>query len=102
LTDSAARGQITLVRPTPAHSCRIVLPVCYQQIVQHGDTASNYQLAPGDRIYVPASCGWFEFLGLKRKNGCGKPTQPCPLDAPGCATCGRDCAEPNHSPANRE
>jgi polysaccharide export outer membrane protein len=32
----------------------VVLPVCYRQIVQLGDTSTNYQVLPGDRIYVPS------------------------------------------------
>jgi protein involved in polysaccharide export with SLBB domain len=53
LNDRASRRNIILARPTPADSCRVVLPVCYYEIVQLGDTSTNYQLAPGDRIYVP-------------------------------------------------
>lgn len=50
--------QIVLVRPQTDGQPRIVLPVCYQQIVQLGDVSSNYQLLPGDRIYVPAISLW--------------------------------------------
>jgi protein involved in polysaccharide export with SLBB domain len=53
LTDQASRDQIILSRPTKPNCPRIVLPVCWKQIVQLGDTATNYQIAPGDRIYVP-------------------------------------------------
>src|SRR5262249_1097571 len=53
LNDKASRKFITLSRPTPVDSCRIVLPVCYNEIVQLGDTATNYQIAAGDRIFVP-------------------------------------------------
>jgi polysaccharide export outer membrane protein len=28
--------------------------VCYREIVQIGDTSTNYQLAPGDRVFVPS------------------------------------------------
>lgn len=55
LTRQANERQIIVSRPTHPDGCRIVLPVCYNQIVQLGDTASNYQLQPGDRIYVPSS-----------------------------------------------
>lgn len=54
LTDRASRQCIILSRPTPPDGCRVILPVCYRAIVQVGDTTTNYQLAPGDRIYVPA------------------------------------------------
>ena len=40
-------------RPTPPRSCRVVLPICYRQITQLGDTSTNYQIKPGDRIYFP-------------------------------------------------
>jgi protein involved in polysaccharide export with SLBB domain len=52
LSDRASDCQIILSRPTPPNSCRIVLPVCYNRIVQLGDTTTNYQIRPGDRIYV--------------------------------------------------
>lgn len=54
LTDGASRNNIILARPSRPCSCRTVLPVCYRDIVQLGDTTTNYQLAPGDRIYVPS------------------------------------------------
>ena len=41
-----------LSRPTEPDGCRIVLPICYRHIAQIGDTSTNYQLKPGDRIYV--------------------------------------------------
>jgi protein involved in polysaccharide export with SLBB domain len=50
----AAQRNIILSRPTAPDGCRIVLPICYRQIVQLGDTSTNYQLMPGDRIFVPS------------------------------------------------
>jgi protein involved in polysaccharide export with SLBB domain len=52
LTSRASPCDIVLVRPTGPCDCRVVLPVCYRQITQMGDTTTNYQLQPGDRIYV--------------------------------------------------
>jgi polysaccharide export outer membrane protein len=52
LSDSASERNIILSRPTPPPSCRVVLPICYDHIVQLGDTTTNYQVQPGDRIYV--------------------------------------------------
>jgi protein involved in polysaccharide export with SLBB domain len=52
LSDRASDCQIILSRPTPPNSCRIVLPVCYDRIVQLGDTTTNYQIRPGDRVFV--------------------------------------------------
>src|SRR5205823_5689415 len=52
LNDRASRGKIILSRPTRPDGCRVVIPICYNEIVQLGDTTTNYQMAPGDRIYV--------------------------------------------------
>ena len=57
LTDRASRRSIILSRPTHPDGCRVVLPVCYDEIVQLGDTTTNYQIAPGDRIFVPVKLG---------------------------------------------
>jgi polysaccharide biosynthesis/export protein len=89
LTPRAAHQRIILVRPTPTGSCRMVLPVCYDDIVQVGDTATNYQLFPGDRIFVP-SPGFLEQLCHKKAcPPCNPPQTPCPLSpqptGPGCA-----------------
>jgi protein involved in polysaccharide export with SLBB domain len=54
LTDAADVTSITYTQPTLPEDCRVVLPVCYREIVQLGDTSTNYQIAPGDRIYVPS------------------------------------------------
>ncbi|TWU34205.1 polysaccharide biosynthesis/export family protein [Novipirellula artificiosorum] len=52
LTSDAAPCKILLARPTTPCSCRVTLPVCYREITQLGDTTTNYQLQPGDRIFV--------------------------------------------------
>lgn len=52
LTSQADQCRIILARPTPPPSCRVALPICYREITQLGDTTTNYQLQPGDRIYV--------------------------------------------------
>jgi protein involved in polysaccharide export with SLBB domain len=54
ITRRASEQNVILSRPTLPEGCRIVYPVCYPQIVQLGDTSTNYQLQPGDRIYVPS------------------------------------------------
>jgi polysaccharide biosynthesis/export protein len=82
LTDRASRKNIILSRPTAPHSCRIVLPVCLGNIVQLGDTTTNYQLAPGDRIYVPGRGGR---LFHKEESPCCGPQSPCPLPHDGHA-----------------
>lgn len=77
LNDKSSRKFITLSRPTPADGCRIVLPVCYNEIVQLGDTATNYQIAAGDRIYVPTR-GRDDCKKNKVCPPCVRPRIPCP------------------------
>lgn len=49
--------KIWVARPTPAKKgCYQILPVNWQVLTQAGDTETNYQLFPGDRIYVKANC----------------------------------------------
>jgi protein involved in polysaccharide export with SLBB domain len=85
LNDRASRTNIILSRPTPPGGCRIVLPVCYGEIVQLGDTTTNYQLAPGDRIYVPTRQSHNWFRGKKDEClPCEGPQVPCAAPAGGC------------------
>ena len=88
LTRSAALHKAILVRPSQPDGCREVLPVCLQQIVQLGDTSTNYQLRPGDRIYIPSQ-GILEsvFPTQQATSGpCCKPHAPCyPGGVGGCA-----------------
>jgi protein involved in polysaccharide export with SLBB domain len=88
LTRSAQEKKIILVRPSHPDGCREVLPVCYPQIVQLGDTHTNYQLRPGDRIYVPSQ-GMLEAIfpsHSKTTAPCCKPNMPCYQGgAGGCA-----------------
>jgi polysaccharide biosynthesis/export protein len=51
----ASLKKIWVARPSPAgHPCSQVLPVDWQAITQGGRTETNYQLLPGDRIYISA------------------------------------------------
>jgi protein involved in polysaccharide export with SLBB domain len=83
LTRRASEKNIILSRPTPPDGCRVVLPVCYPQVVQLGDSASNYQVMAGDRIYVPSKTmleDLFPNHSNKKKAGCDpcdKPQFPC-------------------------
>lgn len=53
LSPTAAVQNIRLVRPTPTDASHpTILPVNYAAIVQGGDTTTNYQLMPGDRLFV--------------------------------------------------
>jgi polysaccharide export outer membrane protein len=49
----ASKKHIWVARPAPAEMhCDQVLPVNWGAITQCGETATNYQLLPGDRLYV--------------------------------------------------
>jgi protein involved in polysaccharide export with SLBB domain len=87
VTNRAGLQNIVLSRPTPPDGCRVVFPVCYSNIVQLGDTSTNYQLQPGDRIYVPGK-GLFDGLLPAR---C-RPGTPCDVPQVGCF--GGGCAAP--------
>lgn len=87
VTNRAGLQAIVLSRPTPPDGCRIVFPVCYSNIVQLGDTSTNYQLQPGDRIYVPGK-GLLDGLLPAR---C-RPGTPCDKPQVGCF--GGGCAGP--------
>ena len=83
LNDRASRRDIILSRPTRPDDCRIVLPVCYREIVQIGDTTTNYQLAPGDRIFVPSKTRREDVRGCRRDSGpCDRCQVPCSLGPP--------------------
>ncbi len=87
LSSKANEHQIIVARPTTCNSCRIVMNVCYDQIVQLGDASSNYQLMPGDRVFVP---GLTFVEDLKQSFG-GNKSQNCPK----CAGCQTGCDLPN-------
>jgi protein involved in polysaccharide export with SLBB domain len=78
LTDRASRRNIILSRPTRPDGCRVVLPICYSEIVQVGDTSTNYQLLPGDRIFVATRSFREELFHNKPECApCGGPQHPC-------------------------
>jgi protein involved in polysaccharide export with SLBB domain len=89
LNTRASRSNIILSRPSPPEGCRKVLPVCYRQIVQLGDTTTNYQIQPGDRIYVPAMTFCETLYGdqpsKKECSPCQGPQRPCPWICDGVA-----------------
>jgi polysaccharide export outer membrane protein len=50
-----SRRRIWVARPAPAnHACLQVLPVDWLAIAEGGSTRTNYQLFPGDRVYIKA------------------------------------------------
>ncbi|MER3415696.1 MAG: ABC transporter substrate-binding protein [Gemmataceae bacterium] len=49
----ASKKRIWIARPSPSDlGCDQILPVDWEAITQGGSTATNYQILPGDRIYV--------------------------------------------------
>jgi protein involved in polysaccharide export with SLBB domain len=70
LTSRASACDTLLARPSDPCSCRVTLPVCYRAITQLGDTTTNYQLRPGDRIFVGRQSFKEEFLPCCSKHTC--------------------------------
>jgi protein involved in polysaccharide export with SLBB domain len=79
LTDRASRQHIILSRPTHPGEGRVVLPICYNEIVQLGDTSTNYQLMPGDRLFVPSRGMCEDLCPKKTCPPCGGPQYPAAL-----------------------
>ena len=51
----SSKNHIWVARPAPCgHGCAQVLPVDWRAITEGGSTCTNYQLFPGDRVYVKA------------------------------------------------
>lgn len=44
--------KIWIARPAPEHGDMQILPVNWQAVTAYGGTATNYQLLPGDRVFV--------------------------------------------------
>ena len=52
----SSKRLIWLARPTSPNSCcNQILPVDWNAITQGGSTATNYQIFPGDRIFVSSN-----------------------------------------------
>jgi polysaccharide export outer membrane protein len=47
-----ANKQIWIARPNPGQDCDQILPVEWELIVKGGSTTTNYQLLPGDRVFI--------------------------------------------------
>ncbi|MFO0929223.1 MAG: polysaccharide biosynthesis/export family protein [Gemmataceae bacterium] len=97
LNSKANRHGILLARPSAPDGCRIVLPVEYNDIVQLGDTTTNYQVRAGDRIFVPSKSLWEEFLRLIKWY-----KRPWCRNEFGCPTCGGHCTACHFPPAATE
>ncbi len=70
LNGTASPCDIVLSRPTGPCECRVVMPICYRQITQMGDTTTNFQIQPGDRIYVGGRSLWEELAFWKQNQTC--------------------------------
>lgn len=79
LHDRGSRYNIILTRPTKPDGCRIVLPICWYDITQVGDTSTNYQLMPGDRIYVPTRTMFEAKKAAKSCGPCNRDHVPCEI-----------------------
>lgn len=50
--------RVWIARPGPPGTCdRQILPVCWKDVTSNANTSTNYQILPGDRVYI-ASEGW--------------------------------------------
>ncbi|NND95899.1 MAG: sugar transporter [Pirellulaceae bacterium] len=87
ITGDASPCKLLLARPTEERSCRITLPICYREITQLGDSSTNYQLRPGDRIYVASRSFCEELM-------CCLATETCDR----CCKYQRACANPSWIP----
>ena len=76
LNERASCRSIVVSRPTRPDECRVVLPVCYPDIVQLGDTTTNYQLQPGDRIFVPSKTAWEDVWNCRHDSPASGPMKP--------------------------
>lgn len=70
LSDRASKENIILTRASHPGDCRTVLPVCWDQIVQLGDSTTNYQIMPGDRVYVATETCHEGLCRVCRKKDC--------------------------------
>ena len=77
---------IIVSRPSDCGDCRTVMKICYDQIVQLGDASTNYQLRPGDRVYVPS----LSFMDDLRQTLCPFRNDHCPR----CSSCQQGCDLP--------
>src|SRR5581483_4784305 len=56
LAPVSSKKRIWLARPAPGHiGCNQVLPVDWNAIAMGGSTLTNYQIFPGDRVYIAAN-----------------------------------------------
>jgi protein involved in polysaccharide export with SLBB domain len=67
LNFTASMNRIWIARPSPAgHPCSQILPVDWKAITQAGRTETNYQLLPGDRIYIDSDPFWRAYFQIDK------------------------------------
>jgi protein involved in polysaccharide export with SLBB domain len=67
LNFTASTKKIWVARPSPAgHPCSQVLPVDWKAITQAGRTETNYQLLPGDRIFIASDPFWCAYFQIDK------------------------------------
>jgi polysaccharide biosynthesis/export protein len=54
LSAVSSKDRIWVSRPAPEGAGHQVLPVNWKSVVELGDTTTNFQILPGDRVYVAA------------------------------------------------
>ena len=54
LTAVSSQDRIWVSRPAPEGGCHQILPVDWRAVVERADPATNYQILPGDRVFVAA------------------------------------------------
>jgi polysaccharide export outer membrane protein len=54
LTPVSCQDRIWVSRPAPAGCDHQILPVDWRAVSERGDTTTNYQVLPGDRVFVAA------------------------------------------------
>ena len=89
LTRAASTNTIILSRPTSPCSPRLVMPICYDNITQIADTSTNYQLLPGDRIFVSSKSFKESVFPSQGKNApCNACQYAQPLEPINCGVVG--------------
>jgi polysaccharide export outer membrane protein len=70
--EAVSSKHLWVARPSPYGACDQVLPVDWNAITQRADTATNYQLLPGDRLFIRKDSTGSQF----RQPGCEKQWHP--------------------------
>jgi polysaccharide biosynthesis/export protein len=52
LTAVSSQDRIWVSRPAPDSGCHQILPVDWRAVVERADPSTNYQILPGDRVFV--------------------------------------------------